>query len=419
MNDTLKLPEKHDAYSALRFPEFRYFLANSFLYRSALLIQEVIIGYELYRLTHDPLALGMIGLAEVVPFITVSLFGGHVADRYDRRIILRISLCVIIAGSAILYFLFQPEWLAALNKNQHLWSVYAAFFLIGLAKGFYSPASSSLKPFLVPREFYSNSSTWSSTFSQAGAVLGPGIAGFLYVYLGLTETLLGIMLTMVFCLVLITLIKTNPVNIRNAGISIWESLRDGLRFVFRTKIILYALSLDMFSVLFGGVIAILPVFAEDILHVGPEGLGLLRAAPSVGALITMFAMAHFPPTHQAWRNMLIAVAGFGVFTIIFSLSTNFWLSCVALFATGVCDSISVVIRQTIMQIFPPDEMRGRVASVSGIFVSSSNELGAFESGLATKIAGPIPTVFAGGAITLLVVTYVYLKSKDLFAMRLT
>jgi len=419
LNNTLKLPEKHDAYSALRFPEFRYFLANSFLYRSALLIQEVIIGYELYRLTHDPLALGMIGLAEVVPFISISLFGGHVADRYDRRIILRVSLSVIIAGSAILYFLFQPGWIAALSKEAHLWYVYSAFFLIGSAKGFYSPASSSLKPFLVPREFYSNSSTWSSTFSQAGAVLGPGIAGFLYVYLGLTHTLLGIMVTMIVCLVLITLIKTNPINVRKGSITIWESLRDGLRFVFRTKIILYALSLDMFSVLFGGVIAILPVFAEDILHVGPEGLGLLRAAPSVGALITMFAMAHFPPTHQAWRNMLIAVAGFGVFTIIFSLSTNFWLSCAALFATGICDSISVVIRQTIMQIFPPDEMRGRVASVSGIFVSSSNELGAFESGLAARLAGPIPTVLAGGAITLLVVTYVYSRSKDLFAMRLT
>ena len=176
----MNTPVKHDAYSALRYPEFRFFLANSFLYRCALLIQEVIIGYELYRLTHDPLALGMIGLAEVVPFIAVSLFGGHVAYRNDRRIILRVSLSVIIAGSAILYFLFQPQWIAALTTNQHLWSVYSVFFLIGLAKGFYSPASSSLKPFLVPREIYSNSSTWSSTFSQACAVIGPGIAGFLY-----------------------------------------------------------------------------------------------------------------------------------------------------------------------------------------------------------------------------------------------
>jgi MFS family permease len=366
-------PSQNDAYASLRYPEFRYFIANSFLVTAALLIQEVIVGYELYKITHDPLSLGLVGLAEVIPFIMVSLFGGHLADRYDKKIILQLSLSVIIIGSIVLYAFFQPAVLESLSPFQHLLSVYSVFFLLGLAKGFYSPASSSLKPFLVPREIYHNSSTWSSSMWQAGAITGPGIAGFLYAFLGFTDTLLFIIGVMVVCLVLISLIGHKPIPVVKNEDTIWQSLREGLRFVFKTRIVLYAISLDLFSVLFGGVVAILPVFAEDILRVGPEGLGILRAAPSVGALLTMFAMAHYPPTHNAWRNMLIAVAGFGVFTIIFSLSTNFWLSCFALFMTGTCDSVSVIVRQTILLIYPPDEMRGRVASVNRIFLISYNE----------------------------------------------
>lgn len=419
MDTTPNTPSPNDAYAALRFPEFRYFIANSFLVTASLLIQEVIVGYELYKITHDPLSLGLVGLAEVIPFILVSLFGGHLADRYDKKIILQLSLSVIIMGSAALYAFFQPSVLATLSPYQHLLSVYAVFFLIGLAKGFYSPASSSLKPFLVPREIYHNSSTWSSSVWQAGAITGPGVAGFLYAFLGFTNTLLFIIGVMIVCLVLISMIGHKPIPVAKKDGTIWESLREGLRFVFKTRIVLYAISLDLFSVLFGGVIAILPVFAEDILRVGPEGLGILRAAPSVGALLTMFAMAHYPPTHNAWRNMLIAVAGFGVFTILFSLSTNFWFSCFALFMTGTCDSVSVIVRQTILLIYPPDEMRGRVASVNGIFVSSSNELGAFESGLAAKTFGTVPSVMAGGVITILVVGWIYLRSKDLFSVRLS
>lgn len=419
MDTTPNTPSPNDAYAALRFPEFRYFVANSFLVTASLLIQEVIVGYELYKITHDPLSLGLVGLTEVIPFILVSLFGGHLADRYDKKIILQLSLSVIIMGSAALYAFFQPAVLEALSPYEHLLSVYAVFFLIGLAKGFYSPASSSLKPFLVPREIYHNSSTWSSSVWQAGAITGPGVAGFLYAFLGFTNTLLFIIGVMIVCLVLISMIGHKPIPVAKAEGTIWESLREGLRFVFKTRIVLYAISLDLFSVLFGGVIAILPVFAEDILRVGPEGLGILRAAPSVGALLTMFAMAHYPPTHNAWRNMLIAVAGFGVFTILFSLSTNFWFSCFALFMTGTCDSVSVIVRQTILLIYPPDEMRGRVASVNGIFVSSSNELGAFESGLAAKTFGTVSSVMAGGVITILVVGWIYLRSKDLFSVRLS
>ncbi|GAB3326652.1 nickel resistance MFS transporter NreB [Larkinella ripae] len=410
----------NDPYASLRYSEFRFFAANSFLITATLLIQEVILGYELYKMTHDPLALGFVGLAEALPFIALSLFGGHLADRREKRSILQISLSVIILGSVILYLVFQPSVVAHLSKTAQLTVIYGVLVLIGTAKGFYSPTSSSLKPFLVPRELYANSSTWSGSFWQAGAIVGPGIAGFLYVWLGLDNSLLVVVGLLLVCLVLISMIKKKPVPVlEGAQASLWNSLKEGIRFVFKTKIILYSISLDLFSVLFGGVVAMLPIFAEDILKVGAQGLGILRAAPAVGAIGTMLFLTRFPPTHNAWRNMLIAVLGFGIFSLVFAFSTWFWLSVVALFLTGAFDSVSVVIRNTILQIFPPDHMRGRVAAVNGIFVSSSNEIGAFESGVAARLLGVVPSVALGGFITLLVVVYVYYNSRELFAVRLS
>ncbi|WP_338870618.1 MFS transporter [Spirosoma sp. SC4-14] len=409
-----------DSYASLRIPDFRYFVMNSFLMTVTLLIQEVILGYELYKITHDPLALGLVGLAEALPFIALSLFGGHLADRRDKKRILQWSSLVILFGSVILYFVFQPSVVAGLSQTVRLATIYGVLMLIGTAKGFYSPASSSLKPFLVPRELYANSATWSSSFWQAGAIVGPGVAGFIYNWVGFDNTLIVVIGLFAVCLFLISLIKSKPVPVNEAPTqSLRESLKEGFRFVFKTRIVLYAISLDLFSVLFGGVVAILPVFAEDILHVGAEGLGFLRAAPSIGALLTMAYMTKHPPTHNAWRNMLLAVAGFGVATIVFSLSTNIYLSLIMLALTGAFDSVSVIIRQTILQIFPPDHMRGRVAAVNGIFVSSSNEIGAFESGLLARLLGTVPSVALGGVVTLGVVAYVYTRSKELFAVRLS
>ncbi|QRR04180.1 MFS transporter [Dyadobacter sandarakinus] len=414
----MKTVSEKDPYAALRYSDFRFFISNTFLFSATILIQEVIVGYELYKMTHDPLALGLIGLAEVVPFVITSLFGGYIADQKNKITVMHISLVVILLGSVILYFAFQPGIYNQLTQLQHLIIIYSVFALIGFAKGFYSPASSSLKPYLVPRAIYHNSSTWSSSFWQAGSITGPAIAGFLYAFIGLTHTLLVVIASFVICWILLGMIKTRP-EITKISTPLIESLKEGFRFVFKTRIVLYAISLDLFSVLFGGVVALLPVFAEDILKVGPEGLGLLRAAPSIGSLLTMFAMAYYPPTHNAWRNMLVAVAGFGVFTIVFALSTSFLLSCAALFLTGVFDSISVIVRQTILLIYPPDEMRGRVAAVNGIFVSSSNELGAFESGVMAKAFGTVPSVMIGGVVTILVVSLIYLRSKDLFSVRLS
>ncbi len=410
-----------DTYASLRIPDFRYYVMNSFLITATLLIQEVLLGYELYKLTHDPLALGLVGLAEAIPFILLSLFGGHLADRRDKKRILQISLLVIMLGSVVLYLAFQPALETKLTFAGRLALIYGVLMLIGTAKGFYSPASSSLKPFLVPRELYPNSSTWSSSFWQAGAIVGPGVAGFLYSLLGLDNALLVVIGLFGVCFLLISLITNKPVIVdENATpLGFWDSLKEGFRFVFNTKIVFYSISLDLFSVLFGGVVAILPVFAEDILKVGAEGLGFLRAAPAIGAVLTMLFMARNPPTHNAWRNMLLAVAGFGVATLIFAASTNFYLSLAMLFLTGAFDSVSVIIRQTVLQIFPPDHMRGRVAAVNGIFVSSSNEIGAFESGLAARLFGTVPSVMLGGVVTLGVVAYVYVKTKELFSVRLS
>lgn len=410
---------RHDPFAALRFAEFRNLICGSFLTTMAILIQEIALAYELYKLTRDPLTLGFIGLAEAVPFIALALFGGHFADRYEKRRIMQNMLLVIMAGSVVLIVVSHEAYRAQLSQTTMLLVIYAMFMLVGFARGFYSPANASLKPFLVPREHYANSATWSSTFWQAGAIVGPVAAGFLYAGLGLTGALTVALLLFAANWLLLFTIRRRPVaDVAEEGETIWQSLKEGLQYVRNSKIILYSISLDMFSVLFGGVVAILPIFAEDILKVGPEGLGLLRAAPALGAMLTVLLLAWYPPTRNAWRNMLLSVLGFGVGTLLFALSDSLWLSLGALFFIGACDSVSVVIRGTILQSVPPDHLRGRVLSVNSIFVSSSNELGAFESGVAAKIMGVVPSVVFGGTVTLLTVGYVWRRSRELFAVKL-
>ncbi|PWK24477.1 putative MFS family arabinose efflux permease [Arcicella aurantiaca] len=407
---------KQSPYIALKYPQFVAFIfANSFV-TMALLIQEVVLGYAIYKITHDPLALGLVGLAEALPYISLALFGGHLADRRNKKTLMQASLAFVIVGSLVLIWATSPN--SGLSQTQLLTVVYGVIMLIGFARGFYSPASSSLNPFLIPKEVFANAATWQSSFWQAGAILGPGLAGFLYAYLGLTNTLWVVVGLFGVVMLLISTITSPPIPAQNEQkVNIFYSLREGIAYVFKTKVILYSISLDLFSVLFGGVIALLPVYSEDILHVGAEGLGILRAAPSIGAVLTMLVMVYFPPLNNAWRNLLLAIAGFGIATLVFALSTNVWLSAVALFLTGAFDSVSVIIRQTVLRYFTPDEMRGRVSSVNGIFVSSSNELGAFESGLAAKLLGTVPSVVFGGAMTMIIVTIVWFRSKELFNLK--
>ena len=402
-----------DAYKALQFPEFRAYVTGNTLFTIALLIQEVVLAYEIYKITHNPLALGLIGLAEAVPFISLVLFGGHFADNRDKKKIMQVTLSLIIASS--IFLLYASTQLQSADQDFHIYSIYAVIFIIGLSKGFFSQAASSLNPFLVPKEVFANAATWNSSFWQLGSILGPGVAGFLYAYAGLSGSLITVIALLLGVMVCIFQIDSRPVPEKTVHHeSIWHSLREGIAYVFKTKIILYSISLDLFSVLFGGVIAILPIFAEDILKVGAEGLGILRAAPSVGAVVTMVTLVYFPPLKHAWRNLILAIAGFGLATLVFGVSTNFWLSVTALFFTGAFDSISVVIRQTVLRFYTPDEMRGRVSSVNGVFVSTSNELGAFESGVAAKLFGTVPSVLIGAGVTLVLVSLVALTSKELF-----
>lgn len=405
----------HDPYAAWRYPEFRAFVTTQFFYTLAVLIQEIAVSYYLYEITGNALALGLVGLFEAIPYITLALFGGHLADLYDKRIIAQICFLVVSLCTAWLIWATHPD--TGLSTQHQTWSIYASVLVFGASRGFYNPAWSALKPFLVKPEHYANSASWSTQIWQTGVIIGPATGGFLYAYLGLTDTLWVVLALLGLVVLSATFIQRRKLP-PSPKQPLKESLSEGFRFVRTHKIMLYALILDMFSVLFAGVIAILPVFAKDILHVGPEGLGLLRAAPSVGAVLSMIGTAYFPPIRHAWRNMLIAVTGFGLATLVFGMSTHFYLSLAALALTGIFDGVSVVIRSTILQILPPDHLRGRVSSVNGIFVSCSNELGAFESGLAATLLGTVPSVVMGGFLTLGVVTCIFWNSKDLFGVQL-
>ena len=408
----------NDAFAALRYRDFSIVTLNQFCLTLAILIQEIIVAYSLYKITKDPLTLGFIGLAEALPFIALSLWGGYFADRFNKQSIMKICLFFAVPLPLVLWSLFHAFGLGHIDVTTLSWGIYAVIFGLGTIRGFYNPSATSLKPFLIPRELYANGATWTTIGWQSGVILGPMLGGFMLAYLGRETSLLSVAVLLSICFLLINLLqKRSFPSIETENL--WASLGDGFRFIWKTKIVLWAISLDLVSVLFGGVIALLPIFAEDILKIGPEGLGYLRAAPSIGALITMIALTRFPPTHHAWRNMLLAVAGFGLFTLVFAFSNHFWLSLFALAMTGACDSISVVVRQTILQIYPPENMRGRVAAVNGMFVSSSNELGAFESGLAARYMGTIMATVFGGCMTLLVVGLSWSKTSDLFGVDIT
>ena len=407
-----------DAFAALRYRDFSIVTINQFCLTLAILIQEIIVAYSLYQITKDPLTLGLIGLAEAIPFIALSLWGGYFADRFNKQTIMKICLFFAVPLPVVLWWLFHAYGLAQISVNALSWGIYAVIFALGTIRGFYNPSATSLKPFLIPRELYTNGATWTTIGWQSGVIIGPMLGGFMLAFLGRENSLWTVAGLLALCFILINLLQKRSFPKIETD-NLIESLGDGFRFIWRTKIVLWAISLDLVSVLFGGVIALLPIFAEDILKVGPEGLGYLRAAPSIGALITMIALTRFPPTQNAWRNMLLAVAGFGLFTLLFAFSNNLWLSLFALAMTGACDSISVVIRQTILQIYPPENMRGRVAAVNGMFVSSSNELGAFESGLAAKYMGTNMATVFGGCMTMVVVALSWAKTRDLFGVDIT
>jgi len=416
---TTKNPAIPDAYAALRHPEFRAYIAASTIHNIALLLQEVVIAYELYKITRNPLALGFTGLAAAIPFISLSLFGGHIADRLSKRTIILWTVVLVTLSTAGLYVCVIAAESNRLSSDALVAMFYFVIFFIGLCRAFRAPAVSSLRAFLVPPSLYENATKWSTSSWQIASVVGPALSGFSYLAFGLSGTLLFVIALLAISWYLFGRIGDKPVPPDPNEHSVLSSVMEGVRFAYRTKIIFYSISLDMLSVLFGGVVAILPIYAEDILHVGAGGLGILRAAPSAGAIVTVIALARFSVVKNPWRNLLIATTGFGIWTLIFAVSPWMVLSVLALFMSGAFDSISIIIRQTVLQLMTPDNMRGRVMAVSGIFVSSSNELGAFESGFAARLMGTVPSAVFGAVTTLVIVAVVFSRSKELLKVQPT
>jgi MFS family permease len=355
-------------------------------------------------------------MAEAVPYISVALFAGHVADRVDRKKIILLSNTIyfICAVGLLLISTSFHHMLAAFGT----FPIYLIIFITGLARGFISPAQSALAAQLVPKELFGNSSTWSSVIWQIAAVTGPAIGGLVYGFLGIGPAYTLVVFFSIMSLLFFYFVKKKPMVERTKEETIRQSLSTGIKFVFGNQIILSAISLDMFAVFFGGAVSVLPIFADKILHTGAEGLGLLRAAPAVGAIIMSLWQAYKPMFKNAGRNLLVCVFGFGISMIIFALSTNFYATIFVLMLSGMFDNVSVIIRSTIIQIYTPDEMRGRVSSVNGIFIGSSNELGSFESGVAAKLLGLIPSVIFGGSMTLAVVTAVRSLAPKLSRLKL-
>ena len=392
---------KRDPYAALRIKEFNIFLALRFVLVFAWSMQFIVVEWQVYSLTKDPLSLGLIGLMEIIPALGMALFAGHIVDQKEKR---NLFLCIIALFSLISLGLFlissdSISW----DKKTILYSIYAFVFFGGLLRSFFGPTIFSLIALIVPKKVYPNAATWSSSTWQMASILGPAIGGFTINWIGVHWSLCIIFILVMIALFLGSLISRKPVMNPKIGEPVLQSLKEGVRFVFKTKAILGALTLDMVAVLFGGAVALLPIFAQDILKVGSEGFGILRAAPAVGAFLTMLITAYIPISKNAGLKLLIAIFGFGLSIIAFGLSTIFWVSVVALFFSGVTDGVSMVIRQTILQLKTPDHMRGRVASVNTMFVGSSNELGAFESGVTAKLMGTVTAVVFGGSMTILTV----------------
>ena len=394
---------KKDPYAALRIKEFNIFLFMRFILVFGWSMQFIVIEWQIYSLTKVPLSLGIIGLMEIIPAFTMALFAGHIVDQKEKRNLLAICIAAFSLISFGLFLLTWPKIVSEWSTHTILYVIYALVFFGGFLRSFFGPTIFSLIALIVPKKIYPNAATWSSSTWQMASVLGPAFAGFSINWIGVHWSLCIIFALIVLAFIIVLQIGKKPILNPKIGEPIMQSLKEGVRFVFKTKAILGAITLDMVAVLFGGAVALLPVFAQDILKVGPEGFGVLRAAPAVGAFLMMLITAYIPISKNAGIKLLGAIFGFGICIIVFGLSSVFWISVLALFFSGVTDGVSMVIRQTILQIKTPDHMRGRVASVNSMFVGSSNELGAFESGLTAKIMGTVTAVVFGGTMTLVTV----------------
>ncbi len=398
---------KKDPYKALRFIDFRYFLITKIFLTMALQFQSVIVGWHIYSLTKDPLSLGLIGLVEIIPNFSVTLFAGHFADIYDRKKIVFSCLFVLFLCGLGLFLAAT-----SLGENQ-VYALYGIIAISGFARGTISPSMFSIMTECVPKDFYVNSTSWHSTLWQIAFMIGAGSSGFMFAYFSY-QTYLVISFLVFSSMMAFLFISPKPhLTAKDQKAPMLPSIKEGIKFVFSNQVIIGAISLDLFAVLFGGAVALLPIFANEILKVGPEGLGFLKAAPSLGSFLMAGFLVYYPPVKDTGKKLLWAVFGFGICMIIFALSKSFILSLIVLVISGACDNVSVLVRGTIMQSLIPMDMKGKVYSVNSIFIGSSNEIGAFESGVAARLMGVVPSVVFGGTMTLLVVIITAFRAPKL------
>jgi len=399
--------------SVFELPDFRRLLFAIACTTLASRALAVVIGYQVYAITKSPFALGYLGLVEAIPALGLALYGGHIADSYDRRSILRITLGALVVSAVAI------AGVAAVSTGGlSLAALYVVVFFAGIARGFAEPAISAWEAQIIPPALMMKAAAVFSGTWLCCAIAGPVLGGASLAALGPALTFGSFATLFALAWISVTRMHTYPVIPPPVGESIWQSISEGVKYVARNQVLVGSMALDLFAVLFGGAIAILPVFARDILHVGPFELGFLNAAPHAGALLTMLYATRHPPLRHAGRNLLVAVGGFGVAMIVFALSRNFWLSLVALAVSGICDGVSVVIRRSIVRLLSPKHLRGRIASVGMVFIGASNELGALESGLAAGWFGTVRSVWAGGLLTLLIVGATAIRAPLLRHLRL-
>lgn len=400
-------------FASLKYKEFSVYLSGRFLFILGLRMIGTLVGWWIYDLTKDPLALGFVGLAEVIPAVSLALYAGHVIDLKDKRTMMRITVSLYALCALMLTFISTAYFYDRMGKSVVIGGIYFIIFLTGAIRAFSGPTFNSMVAFIVPREMLPNAITLNSGTYLSAAVLGHAGAGFLIAFTGITGTLIAISISIIASFFILLNIHKKPPMPRSGEKKTWESMKEGLRYVYRTKELLGAMTLDMFSVFFGGAVAMVPVFARDILKLSPIGFGWLNAANDIGSILIIATLAVFPLKKNQGKILLFAVAGFGLCIITFGFSKIFWLSFVALMIGGILDGISVVIRGTILQLKTPDEMRGRVNSVSSMFIMSSNELGQLESGVAARLMGVVPSVIFGGSMTLLVMIFTWFKAPAL------
>jgi MFS family permease len=398
----------------LNHKEFRYFLLSRFFYIMALRMVATVVAYQLFQLTKDSFSIGIVGLSEFIPVFLLALYAGHVIDKSDKRTLLLKGILSYSVCLLALIIVTLPSLQNRLASGTIALLFYVIIFFTGIIRAFAGPTSHAIIAQLVPRDVLQFAASISSTSWLSASILGHASAGFLIAGLGTNKTFMVILGLVLMAAFILSRVEKKPVAQANRQVKTWDSVKEGLHFVFSHKVLLGAISLDLFAVLFGGAIALIPEFAEEILKVGPIGFGWLNAAIDIGSVITIIFITLVPLTKRQGYKLFYAIGGFGLCVIIFGLSRTYWISFAALLLAGMLDGISVVIRGTIMQLTTPDEMRGRVSSVNSMFVNSSNELGQFESGFTARIfGGASPAVIFGGCMTLLVVIFTWLKSPGL------